>query len=288
MRAYRHLVTLLVSCLIAENALAEPMTATVFHEKVTALYSFEPRNLKDGEMKAKSEQLDLFWSAAKADPSNTLPLLRKELDNPANSAYFFYDGSKLLLSLSKDKSDLALALRSIPKVDLRSIQHADYLQAVKWFASNGFDTREAAFRILTAPDFKAFIPAHALTLGQNYSLICMLFPMDESVFASDLVKRLALERQVESQKSLLLALWYLATPEAKEAITAFAGDQMKNVDSKSYAYELLARKLPVLTFSGFSSEQTLRAERRKVMMRPISDEALTEFEQLTLKIIAKH
>ena len=36
---------------------------------------------------------------------------------------------------------------------------------------NGFDTREAAFRVLAFPDFKAFIPQHALTLGQNYSLI---------------------------------------------------------------------------------------------------------------------
>jgi hypothetical protein len=35
------------------------------------------------------------------------------------------------------------------------------------------------------------------------------------------------------------------------------------------------------------SAQSLREERRKVMHRPISDEALIEFDELTSKLIAK-
>jgi hypothetical protein len=289
MRTSRYFRSFFFLCLIAGTALAVPISASDFHAKVVALYSFEPHRLKDAEMEAKSVQLDKFWSDAKADASNTLPLLRKELADPSNSAFFFYDGSKLLLSLSKDKSDLALALRSIPKADLQGIQHTDYLLTVKSFASNGFDTRDAAFRVLAFPDFKAFIPAHALTLGQNYALIYMLFPMKESLFASDLTRRLATEKQLDSQKSLLLALWYLATPEAKTAMAAFANDAGKNAEARSYAKLLLARKSSGLGLARlFSSEEALREERRKVMMRPISDEALMELDQLTLKIIAKH
>jgi len=36
-----------------------------------------------------------------------------------------------------------------------------------------------------------------------------------------------------------------------------------------------------------SSAESLREERRKIMQRPISDEALIEFDQVTFKLIAK-
>src|SRR5882672_6454522 len=166
MRTIRRFLLIALCLLVAGLAAAAPGSEAEFHSKVLALYGFEPHKLKDAEMKVKSDQLDHFWSMAKADPVNILPLLRRELADPSNSAFFFYDGSKLLLSLSKDRADQLLALRSIPKADLMGIQHDDYLRTIKWFANNGFDTREAAFRILAFPDFKAFIPQHALTLGQ--------------------------------------------------------------------------------------------------------------------------
>src|SRR6266513_897069 len=153
MLAIRALATVFFSWLTAGLAIAGPISASEFHSKVIELYSFEPHKLKEAEMKAKADQLDRFWTLVKADSENTLPLLRRELEETSNSAFFLYDGSKLLLSLSKDRSDQALALRSIPKADLQGIQHADYLRTVHWFASNGFDTREAAFRILAFPDF---------------------------------------------------------------------------------------------------------------------------------------
>jgi len=287
MRTIRRFL-LMTFCLLAAGLVtAAPISQTEFHSKVLALYSFEPHKLKEAEMKVKSDQLDQFWSMAKADTVNTLPLLRRELADPSNSAFFYYDGSKLLLSLSKDQADRLLALRSIPKSDLTGIQHDDYLRTIKWFANNGFDTREAAFRILAFPDFKAFIPQHALTLGQNYSLIYMLFPLNESVFSADLAGRLSLERNAQSLKSLLLALWYTATPAGKAAIKSFADGQSNPPEAKAYAKELLERKISPLGFLSVSSAQSLREERRKVMQRPISDEALMEFDSLTSKIMAK-
>jgi len=87
---------------------------------------------------------------------------------------------------------------------------------------------------LAFPDFKAFIPQHALTLGQNYSLIYMLFPMDEALFVTDLASQLASERNVQSQKSLLLALWYTATPAGNTAIKKFV-DTKINAEATTYA-----------------------------------------------------
>ena len=222
----------------------------------------------------------------KADPPNTLPLLKRELETPSNSAFFFYDGSKLLLAFSKDRPDRALALHSIAKADLRGIQPTDYVRTVQRLAGEGFDTREAAFRILALPDIKVFIPQHALTLGQNFSLICMLFAMDEALFVPDLATRLADESNIETQKSLLLALWYAVTPAGDAAIKAFADSRDNHPEATAYAKSLMDRRTGLGSRS-FSSAQSLREERRKVMQRPISDEALTEFDQLTSKLIAK-
>ena len=133
---------------------------------------------------------------------------------------------------------------------------------------------------------KAFIVQHALTLGQDYSLIYMLFPMDETLFVPDLIARLAAEKNVQSQKSLLLALWYAATPAGRAAIKAFADRQGDHPESAAYAKTLLDRKAGLFAFS-LSSAQSLREERRKVMQRPISEEALMEFDKLTASLIAK-
>lgn len=279
---------LLFTWLITGLAIAAPITESDFHSQVATIYSFEPYKLKAEEMKAKSGQLDQFWSLVVADPTNTLPMLRKELEDPSHAAFFFYDGSKLLLSLSSDRSDQILALRSISKADLRGINQTDYLQTIHWFASHGFDTREAAFRILSRPNFKAFIPQHVLMLSQNYSLIYMLFPMDESLFVDELASRLALENNAQSLKSLLLALWHTATPTGDAAIKKFIDGQNNPADVKTYAKMLLERKNSSSSSGSvnFSANQSLREERRKIMQGPISNEALMEFDKLTAKILA--
>lgn len=268
---------------VGQTALAsEPEAALLAN--VVQLYSFEPHTLKGQEMEAKSAELDRFWAAAKADPQTALPLLRRLLTDSSMSTFFYYDASKLLLSLSTASEDLALAARSIPRADLRGIQPTDYLTTTQWLASKGHNTKAAAFRILADPEFTAFIPQHALKLGQNYSLIYMLFPMEETLFVDDLIGRLDSETSPNSQRSILLALWCAATPGAREALARYASG---SGESRAYAAELLARRPPAGTGTSLASLQALRAERRAVMSRPISDEALMEFERLTVKIIAK-
>jgi hypothetical protein len=277
------LIALFPACVAAQTA----GDAAEFHARVAALYSFEPHRLKPDEMDAKSNELDKFWDAAKQNPGKTLPLLRVELKNQQNSAFFAYDGSKLLLSLSNDAADQRLALQGLPRADLRGVQHTDYLRTVQWLAAKGYDTTVAAMRILDYPGFSAFIVQHALTLAQNYSLIYMLAPMEDSRYLTPLMARLDSEPDMESQKSVLLALWYTATPEATAKMERFRTDESKSKESRDYAGELLARKMSGVGSMSFSSVETLKEDRRKVMSRPISDEALAEFDHLTAKIIAK-
>ena len=275
--------SLAVACVVECHLAHAAESDAAFLARATALYDFEPHNLSQPEIESKSAELDRFWESVTANPGTSLPLLRQLLRDPSQSRFFYFDGSKLLLSLSEAPDDLALVARSIPRADLRGIEPTEYLRTTHWLASKGQDTREAAFRILAYPEFTAFIPQHALTLGQDYSLVCMLFPMDESTFVDDLVRRLASESVPKSQRSILLALWYAATPSARDAIARYTAG---SGEVRAYAAELLARKAPS-SGGGSLSLQQLRDERRSVMSRPISDEALIEFDRLTASIMAK-
>lgn len=260
-----------------------PAEQAAFHAKVASLYAFEPHTLDKKQIAEKSKLLDAFWDEVKASQARALPLLRNELRDTSNSAFFSYDGAKLLLSLSESKEDRALALEAIPRADLRSIQPTDYLRTVHWFARNDYDTTKAAIRILDYPDFKAFIPQHVLTLGQNYSLIYMLFPLPESRYLAPLIERLGVETRPESQKSILLLLWYTITPEGKAALARFAADESKPKETRDFARSLGARRFPANP--NVTAVDQLRFERRKMMHR-LSDEALIEFDRLTAQILA--
>jgi hypothetical protein len=254
---------------------------------VAALYAFEPYKLTQREIDAKSKQLDGFWSDLKADPKRYRPLLRRELRDARNPAFFFYDGAKLLLAISQERSDRGLALEALPRADLRGVDPSDYLRNVHWFAVNGFDTTKAALRILDYPDFKAFIPQHALTLGQDYSLIYMLFPMPDANFVPALIERLEREPNVVSQKSILLALWYAVTPQARAATARFIADTSKPLQARDYARELAKPKVRASGSLGPANAAELKEQRRKVLAR-ISDESLADFDSMTLMLLAGH
>src|SRR5438045_5511669 len=93
--------------------------------------------------------------------------------------FFLFDGSKLLLNLSKDPADRKIVLAAISRCDLRDLQLLDYFYLVHDMAAKGEDTTAAAFHILEEPKFQIFIPQHSLTLAQNYSLVYMLIPTDQ-------------------------------------------------------------------------------------------------------------
>lgn len=272
-----------------------PGTASADEAKVRAeikeIYTFSPHELSSEQIKEKSAILDTFWAQTKALQHIYLPVLRAELAVPGARPFFYYNGSMLLLSLSDTAADRKLAISAIARADLKDLQHTHYMRQVHRFATQGEDTTELALRVLDVPDFKAFIAQHALTLGQDYSLVYMLLPVEPSLWQARVLQRLTTERDAKAQRSLLLLAWYLQTPEADAALDAFSADASKSGELREYAQELRSRPAGVAGFIGkavaaFTSIEELRAERREVMKR-VSDEALIELDQLTLKIAAK-
>lgn len=256
-------------------------------QRIRLTYTFSPHALTDQQIDEKSKVLDALWAEAKAERSTFLPVLRSELARPEAQAFFLFDGSMLLLSLSDSALDRRIAIAAIGRCDLRDVQPSEYLRQVHRLAAQGEDTTEAALHILADPEFKAFIPQHALTLGQNYSLIYMLLPIDDVKWLPLAIARLSKEPEPKSQKSLLLLLWYAQTPEADAAITEFAADRSKMAANRLYAQQLLARTAPASRTPAIGapqSEASLRAARRETMRR-LSDEALIELDQYTLQIV---
>jgi hypothetical protein len=119
-----------------------------FNRSLISVYSFQPHTLTADEITAKSKELDKFWDMVEADPPRYLLLLRQALADATNPSFFFYDGSKLLLSLSSEREDQEIALQAIPRGDLRDIQHRDYLTTVAQLASRSWRN----------PNFKSSFP----------------------------------------------------------------------------------------------------------------------------------
>ncbi len=275
------IIIILVISLVSSSLSAENNNS-IFQD----VYNFNPHELTRSEQESLSRTLDTLWKKVKEKPEKYIDTLRYELNQNNLPPYFYYDGSQLLLTISQTKSDKELIISALNKVDIRDIQHTDYLKTVHRFSVDGFDTVDLAIKILKHDNFKIFIPLHSLTLEQDFSLIYMLMPMHESKYLNKLVDQLDLKHSERAIKSLMLTIWYTSTNEGNEALENYIKAHKNNDILNNYARELLKRNKNVGPSSSLSSVKSLREERRKVMSR-ISDEALYELNSLTRKLIAK-
>jgi hypothetical protein len=244
--------------------------------------------LTSAQIDQRSAELDTFWSKAQANPAQYVPGLRQELADEKNPAFFLYDGSILLLKMSDTGQDRKIALNAIAHCDLRDVQPQDYFHQVHRMAVLGEDTTAAAFHILEDPKFQVVVPQHALTLGQNYSLIYMLFPTGPQFWTQPAIQRLKSEKDTTAQRSLMLLLWYAQDDAADQAIHALGQDASQSAETRKSVQELEARTQQLRSVAKkplFSKEAALRRKRSEVMSR-VSDEALLEFDQLTAQLLA--
>jgi hypothetical protein len=280
----------LLASMIGFLLLSSPLVAVEspsFHDRVLATYDFAPHTLSSEEIRAESKKLDAFWTEVESNQAADLPALRQELSRPDAPVFFEYDGAKLLLSLSKSRSDEGLALSAIGRANLADLQLTDYFLTVHAMAVDGLDTTSAALKILEDDKFQAYIPQHALTLNQELCLVYLLLPTEERFYLTAVEQRLFQEKSVVAQMSLLGLLGDTATKQGDAAIARFAADASQPEEARAYARKILEavkqmQKLPLLGISTKSYE-ALKNEQRRLFAR-VSDEALSEWEHLRLKI----
>lgn len=150
------------------------------------------------------------------------------------------------------------------------------------------DTTLAAFHILEQPKFSVFIAQHVLTLGQDYALVYLLLPTDQTYWQSPAVARLKTEREPTAQKSLLLLLWYAQTNVADDAIHNASSDSTRPAEVRSYARSLLERKAGPLQRAEaiVTSDESLRGKRRE-RLKAVSDEALIDLDSYTMMLVSQ-
>jgi hypothetical protein len=158
-------------------------------------------------------------------------------------------------------------------------------------ATLGENTTEAAFRLLERPNYRVIVPQHALTLAQDYALVCLLLPTEQTFWEQSAIDRLKTEPDETAQQSLLLLLFYAQTDASDQAIKDFANDSKKSLVSRNYGTEMLNRRsgwgiVLAQVRAVFSNEAELR-KRRRDRMKSVSDEALLDLEDYTELITAK-
>ena len=263
---------------------------TPIHAEIQQVYNFQPHLLNQQQMAQKSTVLDQFWTRAEEQPELYVAALRQELGNFANSPFFLYDGSILLLSLSETTADRKIALAAISRCDLRDLKATDYFLQVHHLAALNEDTTAAAFHVLEQPEFKVVFGEHVLTLSQGYALVYLLLPTEQHYWLGPAITRLGIERDQTAQRSLLLLLWYAQTDTADKAVRNFAADSAKPAASRSSAQGLIARRGnlgPAQRAEAMgTTEESLRQKRRE-RLKGVSEEALRDLDNYTMMLMSK-
>ena len=255
-------------------------------DELKAVYNYHPHLLPMEEVKKRSYTLDALWKKAEADEDSYIQLLRTELQKPDHVPFFYFDAGSLLMHLSDASSDKKLFLSSLRHVDFRDIQNTAYLRTVHKLALDGYDTSDAAFNILKYPEFEAYAPIHSLTIGQEYSLMLMLFPLDEKLFVKKAISALAQEKKQRSLRSLMVVLFYSGTEQGLEALRKVTKEPGILYEDKDFAKKLLQSNKMSTRSLMLSSYPSIKKKRKKALRR-ISDEALIEFDQYTYALILK-
>jgi hypothetical protein len=265
------------------SAAAPPEPAIV--ARVRETYAFEPHELTEAQQTEKSKGLDALWDSAKKEPARFIPALRAALSSDGMPPFFYYDGGQLLAKLSTAPADRAIILAALARVDMRDITPRAYVETVHALAREGFDTSEAAFKILEDPKFVAYVPEHDLELGYVDALKFMLLPSSSAAIPGAVVARYPKERAEDAKKALLAIAYYLP-PEGDALVRRVAADVKEPPALRDYAREIVgvvdgeAAADPAslaLHDDGPRTIPDVIAARRKSAGR-ISDEALGELE----------
>jgi hypothetical protein len=213
-------------------------------------------------------------------------LLRVELRDATNPAFFMSDGSALLLSLSHTAADEALAVEALSQADLADVDPGAYFYAVHALSIDGADTTKAALHVLDDPKFAVIVPQHAMTLDQQSVLMYLLLPVKQELWMDAAQRRFAVEKDESAEKSLLGLFFYTRTREGDLALDAAANDGTKSEairqDAMHYQQDIKDAMKAKYDIKG--SEASIREARRK-RLAAVSDEAIDDIQEMTGRLI---
>ena len=253
-----------------------------FTEEIDNIYNFKPSKLTDKEQELKMPSLDKFWGKVKSDTIQYLPQLRIELQRDGHNPFFYYDGSGLLSSLTKNRADKELAIKAITKCDLDDISQKIYVMTLNGLAHEGLDVTEPALKILYADNFSFFIPQHAMTFNQGYCLTYMLLPQPNTNYV-DKLTTIFKSLKPSSQKSIITTLWFAYTCKGDLFLSSIIADKTLDKEVSEYAKRIMG-----YTKLGKDQEEYIKAIGKDQLnnlridaLKRFSDEAIGELDMTT-------
>ena len=253
-----------------------------FHEEVTKVFNFSPHEMTKEEQDAVIPKLDKFFDMVIKNKDKYIESLREELRRNDNKPYFYFDGGNLLLEISKRKKDIQLAADALVKSDLSDIEGEIYLYHLLKLSLKGANVIDAALRILDDTTFWAFIPAHYLTFTYGEGLIFILPRYAPDLYVNKLISKFN-SIPSEEKKLLCLELFLHANCcEADDFLKSLTTDSTQSEEVRNSVSETL--KKTTVQRSNNKMRYAILFERRRRVLRRISDEALYEFYPLTWKM----
>jgi len=251
-------------------------------KEIDNIYDFKPSELTYNEQSIKIPMLDKFWNKVKNDTLKYLPLLRAELKKDGHNPFFYWDGSSLLLSLTRNKADKELSIEAITKCDLEDISQKVYVMTLNNLANEGLDVTEAAIKILLSENYSFIIPQHAMTFSQGYCLTYMLLPQQNTNYV-DTLTTIFKTLNSSSQKSIITTLWFAYSCKGDIFLNSIMVDETLDKEVREYtknimSYTKLSREQKQFIKSLVESQLN---NLRKDALKRFSDEAIEELDMTT-------
>jgi len=251
-------------------------------KEIDNIYDFKPSELTYNEQSIKIPMLDKFWNKVKNDTLKYLPLLRAELKKDGHNPFFYWDGSSLLLSLTRNKADKEVSIEAITKCDLEDISQKVYVMTLNNLSNEGLDVTEAAIKILHSENYSFFIPQHAMTFNQGYCLTYMLLPQQNTNYVDKLIE-IFKTLNPSSQKSIITTLWFAYSCKGDIFLKSIMADENLDKEVREYTknimgYTKLSREQK--QFIKSIGEAQLN-DLRKDALKRFSDEAIEELDMTT-------
>jgi hypothetical protein len=251
------------------------------------VYNFKPSKLSKAEQESKFPAMDKLFKKITDDTARYLPQLRSELIAGGHNPYFYYDGSALLLSTSKNYADKKLIAKSLVKADLDDLNPEQYTRMLNLLANQGVDITEAGLKVLQDDKYKFFLPQHVFTFDQAYSLSYILLPEDMQLYTDKLISIFKTSGPV-AQKSIITVLWYGYSCKGDALINECISDKSLNADVRSYAKDIMTHSKMNRDEEKYvkSLNKTELQKLRSDALKRFSDEAVGELD-LSTKVLRK-
>lgn len=250
-------------------------------------YNFLPTELSKEQHAAKVSELDHVWDVIRSAGDEGLVILRQELSAENANRYFYFDGASLLITISKQKNDVELAIRAIQKADFEQLDWREYFDVVRNLARKGGNVVPIALRILENPKYRIFVPQHALTVEPDFAIIYMVKDVPAADSTPLLMEAFEKETDPEKRKFILTALWYNLDERGFTFIDSLRSESVTSTALRERVVEFQKRNRMAGSGGIFGGSFETINKRRLAVLDRLSDEALDEYEDLTKRALGK-